>query len=407
MRDLINIMEASPTIERVIQHPGFQSWFAGSKVVDGDGHPAVCYHGTFEDFAEFRHESENRKSYGFNRLGYWFDVDPRTPSYFAGVGAHRIDSLPDGVAGGGNVMPCFLRVTKPLYMDSEGLWGDDVEKMQEYYALHKRYNAYGREEQRGLRTEDGQTFIAKSDGLPFDRARYEELGKEVHALEASYQKSDGWHRLMAHLPNGVKSKDHEVDEFKAAVMAEGYDGIYISDTLADHGSRNYETSHWWIVFDPKNIKSVFAKDFTDSENISESFDSSVQIERVDIEVFEDVEDPVDGFKLVIPGSVAEDTYVVFYDMGPPGHYGCNFGWLECGRMQFLPTGAGGEFKIMAGVFAAIRAFTAQYEPDRVVMAAHTERQQKLYMALAKKVPAPSGYYIDYDYDNGCLSLFSQ
>jgi antirestriction protein len=53
-------------------------------------------------------------------------------------------------------------------------------------------------------------------------------------------------------------------------MAEGYDGIYISDTLADHGSRDYESSHWWLVFDPKNIKSIFAKEFrADSADLSE------------------------------------------------------------------------------------------------------------------------------------------
>jgi hypothetical protein len=271
MRDLIDLVEAANPVERVLQHPGFQRWFQGSKVVDGDGHPVVCYHGTFEDVTEFKHASENRKSYGFNRLGFWFDVDPRTPSYFAGVASDRTDSLPAGAGGGGNVMPCFLRVTKPLYMDSEGLWGDDADKMREYYALHKRYNASGRENERGLKTEDGgSTFMAKSDGQPFDRARYELLGREVRALEASYQRTDGWHRLMAHLPRGVKSNDQEVDEFKAAIMAEGYDGIYISDTLADHGSRDYESSHWWLVFDPKNIKSIFAKEFrADSADLSE------------------------------------------------------------------------------------------------------------------------------------------
>lgn len=249
MRDLINLVEG----RNLEQHPGFQTWFAGSKAVLEDGSPQVCYHGTFEDFAEFAHISPNRRSYGFNRLGFWFDTDPRTPEYFAGYDQRPFGSGPHGV-----IMPCYLSVKKPLYMDSEGLWGEDAEKLQLFYDMRQRHIG-------GL-TRNGLKLTADIDGQPFDMDLFRRLGDEVRVIERNYEKTDGWHRLMAHLPNGVKSKDHEVDEFKAAMIAEGYDGIYISDTLADHGSRNYTTTNWWVVFHPNQIKSAFARNFDGSSS---------------------------------------------------------------------------------------------------------------------------------------------
>lgn len=52
--------------DSILENPTFRSWFGKSKVVDPNGLPLVCYHGTFQEFAEFKHKSERVKSHGFD-----------------------------------------------------------------------------------------------------------------------------------------------------------------------------------------------------------------------------------------------------------------------------------------------------------------------------------------------------
>ena len=73
--------------------PGFKQWFEGSKVCGPNGDPLIAFHGSFEQFTEFKLHSEKRQAYGFNRLGFWFDIDPRTPEYFAGLGSAQMTRL--------------------------------------------------------------------------------------------------------------------------------------------------------------------------------------------------------------------------------------------------------------------------------------------------------------------------
>src|ERR1700739_4248374 len=101
----------------ILENPKFRDWFAGSKVCDAAGNPLVCYHGTFFDFTKFRHEDKGRggAGSGFNRLGFWFDIDPGVPNWLAGY--------EDGAepSSGGVVYPCYLSIKKPFALDSEWL----------------------------------------------------------------------------------------------------------------------------------------------------------------------------------------------------------------------------------------------------------------------------------------------
>lgn len=263
MRNFIQIVESAQVVEsatiaqQAMSRPGFAEWFRGSKVVDRNGLPTICYHGTPEDFAEFNHQNGKRISYGFNRLGYWFDTDPRTPLAFTGYEEEHFENRTRGT---GAIIPCYLSIRKPFMLDSEYLFGDDQDRIRELYGRMKELGKkrdQAKYQNGDYRLPDGSYF----DEREYYRAR-EEFEKFHDSLGKNGQRMDAFYRLMELLPQGVKSKDRDVIAFQEELISEGHDGIYLGDTIADFGSRNYDTTHWWIAFHPHQIKSVFAKNFT-------------------------------------------------------------------------------------------------------------------------------------------------
>ena len=93
--------------------PTFVQWFGQSKVVDDEGKPLVMYHGTRSDFTEF---GRGRWPGTINDIGSWFASDAATASMFAG-------------SDGGQVMPVYLSIQKPLYIDS-------VDELHTLWAKH-------------------------------------------------------------------------------------------------------------------------------------------------------------------------------------------------------------------------------------------------------------------------------
>lgn len=95
-------------IAKQTESPAFKRWFGKSKMTE-DGKPLVLYHGTGRDFSQF---TWDRWPSTINAIGAWFASDAGTASKFTGRDGH--------------VMPVYLRVEKPLYVDSfeelQGLW---------------------------------------------------------------------------------------------------------------------------------------------------------------------------------------------------------------------------------------------------------------------------------------------
>jgi hypothetical protein len=234
MREYINLMERA----NVAENPAFQAWFKGSKVVDKQGQPLVCYHGTFRDFATFKHHAFGSAGSGFNRLGFWFDVSPDTANYFAGYHPET------GPATGANVKPCFLSIKRPLAMSGDWLWDEDLEELRDL----------------------AQKLKTLDQNDPHND--YYRIRKAYDAKQKEMLSNDAWTRVMNHLPDGVKSKTEDVAAFQQQLISEGYDGIHLIDTMADGGSRGYKPTDWWIAFYPQQIKSVFNQTFDpDSDEI--------------------------------------------------------------------------------------------------------------------------------------------
>jgi hypothetical protein len=242
------------------EREGFKEWFQGSHVAAPNGEPLVAFHGSYERFTEFKLHSEKRRAYGFNRLGYWFDIDPRTPEYFAGF-SHRGKQASANSEGG--VMPCVLSIKKPFSLDSEFIYTDDIKKLDDANKELVRLNDLRNDKTLSAIDQDN----AHQKHYEFNK-KYDELRRKIMAYEhETSERIDGFHTLMKLLPKGAKSTDAEVDAFRESLIAEGHDGIYLGDTAADFGTRAYAGTDWWIAFHPNQIKSIFAQSFSDSPDI--------------------------------------------------------------------------------------------------------------------------------------------
>ena len=83
----------------------FIEWFGNSKVVDENGKPLVCYHGTKKGgFTEFKPKTgTNNKSKQQLELGSHFSVDKEYSGGYAGDGKNS------------KVYECYLKIENPLY----------------------------------------------------------------------------------------------------------------------------------------------------------------------------------------------------------------------------------------------------------------------------------------------------
>jgi hypothetical protein len=91
--------------------PAFKAWFKSSKVVDKDGNPLVVYHGTLQDFSQFRTDVPRRQGDNAGGEGFFFVSNTERAGLYAGAGA-RVGGKPY-VVPGGNVLPVFISLQNP------------------------------------------------------------------------------------------------------------------------------------------------------------------------------------------------------------------------------------------------------------------------------------------------------
>lgn len=91
-----------------------KAWFGNSKIVDSNGNPKVCYHGTNESFDTFRSDVGHANDAGFYGKGFYFTHDE---DYGENEAAYY----------GRNVIKVYLKVENPYNFDSLTDWkGFDV-----------------------------------------------------------------------------------------------------------------------------------------------------------------------------------------------------------------------------------------------------------------------------------------
>jgi hypothetical protein len=98
--------------EGVTQTPAFKRWFGSSKVVDENGRPLVVYHGTRQDIESFDLEAAARES-GEPDVAFFLSNSSDLASDYA---------VPFPGAEGGNVIPAYVKMNNPLYVE-QPTWG--------------------------------------------------------------------------------------------------------------------------------------------------------------------------------------------------------------------------------------------------------------------------------------------
>ena len=104
----------TPEQYKLVRTPAFKKWFGdwenspetASKVVDENGEPLVCYHGSNKKFYEFKHKAIN--DYGFLGVGYYFTNLKNWAEAYSKV--YQNDS------GEPTIYSVFLNIRKPYQM---------------------------------------------------------------------------------------------------------------------------------------------------------------------------------------------------------------------------------------------------------------------------------------------------
>lgn len=108
----MKLSDIKPLYEQPQHHDTeeFLRWFGNSRIRDDDGAPLVCYHATAQDFSKFKVGGMDPTISGH---AIW--VTPHKENQAA---AHNISTL-SGYKTGTRVIPLYVRMQKPLYIDDK------------------------------------------------------------------------------------------------------------------------------------------------------------------------------------------------------------------------------------------------------------------------------------------------
>lgn len=168
----------------------FWKWFENSKITDEIGKPIICYHSTNKDFDKF----ENKE------LGYHFGTI---------ISAHnRLKfKFKDQQLINESIIPVYLKIENPIYMDDIGIWNDVDEIVSELINVNV--------------IDNNTEFIKRYDNM----------------LKLSKNKQD-------------KIKNNILDDIVHHIVSLKYDGIIYNNLSEDVGGQSY------LVFKNTQIKSA-------------------------------------------------------------------------------------------------------------------------------------------------------
>lgn len=209
-----------------VRTQAFRDWFGNSAVRERmvssrqrfeDMAPLVVYHGTSGEHAAFETLRESWNTYTLigsrqvRRHGIFFAENPAYASVYAEVCGRA-----DGWEGSGTVMPVYLRIRNPFYLDQQSLSDFYGEKAQ-----------------------------------ALDLARREGIGPGLEAAERAFQ----WARTLYNWEDTWSLFDDEDGaSFVAWLRSEGYDGVFLQER--GHGLPEEELQDVWVALDPQQVKSA-------------------------------------------------------------------------------------------------------------------------------------------------------
>jgi hypothetical protein len=212
------------------QNPNFQKWFAGSKVVNGQGQPDTLYHGTAGDFDTFK-QKRNDVGMHFGTIGQAND----RLSYQRDRGVKT--------EAGMNLMPVHLAIRNPLRMQDLGNWdGNGLA-----WALAKEFPEQAKWIALNVRTPKQARDFLQSKG--HDGIVYKNTGEVGGSEPYREEIKAATQELHKHFPKNKNSFDH-TDQMHPAYQA----WASAHDKYREHRENNAEDSY--IAFHPTQVKSA-------------------------------------------------------------------------------------------------------------------------------------------------------
>lgn len=196
--------------------PAFRSWFGQSKVVDEYGKPMRMFHGTVYDIKEFKREYLG-KGHDQEGPGFYFTSDAGSADGYASD--DRTDVPAPKV--GPNVMPVYLRITKPV--------GNKPLTPAQIRAI--------------ISAGDPESLWNFGD-VDFD-GKTKVLNEAVEAYR--HYEHDVKRALFSLANDFYKGEDGKF--LQVVTKVTGYDGMIVHRPTATH----------CVVFSPEQIKSVYNK----------------------------------------------------------------------------------------------------------------------------------------------------
>jgi len=151
--------------------PAFKNWFGDSKVVDKNGNPLVVFHGTADEFDEFKGTAYHQMRPIF------FTSDNKLASDYA---AHAEYSKYSETDTFGNIVPVYLSMKNPLIVDTKGKtlgYLDAEDKLDEIISEANKKGCDG-VIFKNSRDPIGVSYVTDEDGdLGYEE--HENLGKKT------------------------------------------------------------------------------------------------------------------------------------------------------------------------------------------------------------------------------------
>lgn len=232
-----------------VLNAAFQNWFADSKVVDENGQPLVCYHGSTVDIDEFDLGYSGQTTGNNQEQVFYFTSDKDTAITYSQQATVRENEwrfydeetgfedwkdykqyLEDEVFKNPHINPCYLYIKNPYIIDANYT---DFDYKKNYTIISILKHS----------TDIDPEF--------FD----EEIAEEMyHDFEEYDEENDDW-----------IAKD--VD----------YDGVIIKNVRDNIDERNNDYIDEYIVWDPYQIKSIYNKGIwsNSSANVMESVNEGI------------------------------------------------------------------------------------------------------------------------------------
>ena len=218
--------------------PAFKRWFGESKVVDENGEPKVMWHGSSEDFKEFKVEA--------------IHVNKSLMTLWSGPGFYFTDKKRVAIIygkKGGTVKEVFLKLENPLVVDETGnaeKWSDHITRAEAEKILLEGDNTQWLDSNLAAVL----ARMDEADGVKRGGKHYYKglTRKERVAEYVKRLKTDVVKLKVASEAFGAKSQKRMLD---AICKHTGFDGVIhkIAPEVTEY-----------VVYDPKAIKSATAND---------------------------------------------------------------------------------------------------------------------------------------------------